>query len=474
MTFLLAANPGESPRPLGKAASGGELSRAMLALRVVLSEAPPTLVFDEVDAGIGGEAGAAVGRAARRARRQAPGAVRHAPRAGGGLRRRAGRGEKEQRRRTVGGRRDRCSRGARVSELSRMLAGVGESDARPQPRRGAARGAGETASSRSDGPACSAREAGADGDRGRRRPRRPPHQGPRSSASQPRRGRHHRPRDLDRVAADGLVEAGVGRGGERGASRSRGRYPNGGPDPDRRRPASRWSTTSAPTCMDRVARASDPRRARDERLARRREARDRRAAARRRRDRSRAWRRRGRRSAPSSSASPRTRSSTSSAEARAHVRADRRCRRCTRRFRGRHALVVVRGHDYRTTSPRCARTSASTGRCSSASTAAPTRCSRSASSPTSSSATSTRCRDARCAAAPSSCTTCTPTAARPGREHCGRGASPYEEFVVEGTSEDVAMLLAYEAGAKLIVAVGTHATMVEFLDKGRGAWRRRS
>ena len=43
--------------------SGGELSRAMLALRVVLSEAPPTLVFDEVDAGIGGEAGTAVGRA---------------------------------------------------------------------------------------------------------------------------------------------------------------------------------------------------------------------------------------------------------------------------------------------------------------------------------------------------------------------------------------------------------------------------
>jgi uncharacterized membrane-anchored protein len=44
---------------------------------------------------------------------------------------------------------------------------------------------------------------------------------------------------------------------------------------------------------------------------------------------------------------------------------------------------------------------------------------------------------------------------------------PYQEFVVEGTSEDAAMLLAYEAGAQLIVAVGTHATMVEFLDKGR-------
>jgi DNA repair protein RecN (Recombination protein N) len=62
VTFLLAANPGESPRPLARAASGGELARTMLALRLVTSDAPPTLVFDEVDAGIGGEAGTAVGR----------------------------------------------------------------------------------------------------------------------------------------------------------------------------------------------------------------------------------------------------------------------------------------------------------------------------------------------------------------------------------------------------------------------------
>jgi DNA repair protein RecN (Recombination protein N) len=63
VTLVLAPNPGERGLPLARAASGGELSRAMLALRVVLSEAPPTLVFDEVDAGIGGEAGTAVGRA---------------------------------------------------------------------------------------------------------------------------------------------------------------------------------------------------------------------------------------------------------------------------------------------------------------------------------------------------------------------------------------------------------------------------
>ena len=55
----------------------------------------------------------------------------------------------------------------------------------------------------------------------------------------------------------------------------------------------------------------------------------------------------------------------------------------------------------------------------------------------------------------------------PGREELQAAGVDYEEFWVEGTSEDAAMLLAYEAGASLIVAVGTHATMVEFLDKGR-------
>jgi DNA repair protein RecN (Recombination protein N) len=67
VVFHLAANRGEIALPLAKVASGGELSRAMLALRVVLAEragrgSGPVLVFDEVDAGIGGEAGAAVGR----------------------------------------------------------------------------------------------------------------------------------------------------------------------------------------------------------------------------------------------------------------------------------------------------------------------------------------------------------------------------------------------------------------------------
>lgn len=55
----------------------------------------------------------------------------------------------------------------------------------------------------------------------------------------------------------------------------------------------------------------------------------------------------------------------------------------------------------------------------------------------------------------------------PGRENLVDFGVEYDEFVMNGTSEDVAMVLAYEAGATLIVAVGTHATMVEFLDKGR-------
>jgi uncharacterized membrane-anchored protein len=55
----------------------------------------------------------------------------------------------------------------------------------------------------------------------------------------------------------------------------------------------------------------------------------------------------------------------------------------------------------------------------------------------------------------------------PGREELAEAGVHYETFVTEGMSEDAAMLLAYEGGAELIVAVGTHATMVEFLDKGR-------
>jgi DNA repair protein RecN (Recombination protein N) len=62
--FLFTSNPGEEPRPLAKIASGGEVSRVMLALKSILAalEQVPTLVFDEVDTGIGGGVAEVVGR----------------------------------------------------------------------------------------------------------------------------------------------------------------------------------------------------------------------------------------------------------------------------------------------------------------------------------------------------------------------------------------------------------------------------
>ncbi|HEX3564578.1 MAG TPA: DNA repair protein RecN [Acidimicrobiales bacterium] len=63
VTFLLGANPGEPPLPMAKVASGGELARTMLAVRLALTGSPGVIVFDEVDAGIGGMAATAVGAA---------------------------------------------------------------------------------------------------------------------------------------------------------------------------------------------------------------------------------------------------------------------------------------------------------------------------------------------------------------------------------------------------------------------------
>ncbi len=62
--ILIAPNPGESPRPLARIASGGELSRILLAVKRTLARKDPvsTYVFDEVDAGIGGAVAEAMGR----------------------------------------------------------------------------------------------------------------------------------------------------------------------------------------------------------------------------------------------------------------------------------------------------------------------------------------------------------------------------------------------------------------------------
>lgn len=63
ITYMFSSNPGQSPKPLARIASGGELSRVMLALKSVLAREDhmPTLIFDEVDAGIGGQTARVVG-----------------------------------------------------------------------------------------------------------------------------------------------------------------------------------------------------------------------------------------------------------------------------------------------------------------------------------------------------------------------------------------------------------------------------
>lgn len=62
--FLISANPGEKPKPLVKVASGGEISRVMLALKSALAESAelPILIFDEIDTGISGRIAEAVGK----------------------------------------------------------------------------------------------------------------------------------------------------------------------------------------------------------------------------------------------------------------------------------------------------------------------------------------------------------------------------------------------------------------------------
>jgi DNA repair protein RecN (Recombination protein N) len=123
--FLIATNPGQEPGPLGRVASGGELSRLLLALKVVLAGASPvpTMVFDEVDSGIGGATAAAVGdRLARVAEQVQVLLVTHSPqvaaRGAAHLRvaKLAGKGRAETRVDPLDGR-------ARREEIARMLAG---------------------------------------------------------------------------------------------------------------------------------------------------------------------------------------------------------------------------------------------------------------------------------------------------------------------------------------------------------------
>ena len=128
--FRLAAHPGAPPLPLNKGASGGELSRVMLAIEVVFAGADPvpTFVFDEVDAGVGGKAAVEIGRRlARLARSSQVIVVTHLPqvaafadnhlvieKSGDGLVTASG---------VV-----RLDQAGRIRELSRMLGGLEESE----------------------------------------------------------------------------------------------------------------------------------------------------------------------------------------------------------------------------------------------------------------------------------------------------------------------------------------------------------
>ncbi|MFL5880063.1 MAG: DNA repair protein RecN [Actinomycetota bacterium] len=122
----LAAHPGAPLRPLGRAASGGELSRVMLALRVVLAavDRTPTLVFDEVDAGVGGRTAAAVGRRlAQLARRHQVLVVTHLPQIAAHADRHFT-VEKHSAEGTTSTHVRLLDDAGRVGELSRMLAGM--------------------------------------------------------------------------------------------------------------------------------------------------------------------------------------------------------------------------------------------------------------------------------------------------------------------------------------------------------------
>ncbi len=134
VAFLAATNPGAAPAPLHKVASGGELSRFMLALKVVLAKADPvpTLVFDEVDAGIGGATASAVGeRLAALGRDVQVLVVTHSPQV-------AARGdhhlrvEKEVKTKKATTSVSQLSKTKRVEEIARMLAGAETTDAARQ------------------------------------------------------------------------------------------------------------------------------------------------------------------------------------------------------------------------------------------------------------------------------------------------------------------------------------------------------
>jgi DNA repair protein RecN (Recombination protein N) len=133
--FWVQTNPGSRPGPLTKVASGGELARFMLALKVVLADrgSAPTLVFDEIDTGVGGAVADAIGqRLARLADRAQVLAVTHAPqvaaRAGRHLRISKGAAAKTGKEKRVTTSVAVLAHAERREEIARMLSGAAVTD----------------------------------------------------------------------------------------------------------------------------------------------------------------------------------------------------------------------------------------------------------------------------------------------------------------------------------------------------------
>ncbi len=129
--FLIAPNKGEDPRPLRKIASGGELSRALLALKRVLADQGPAgmYVFDEVDAGVGGAIAEVIGRSiAEIARHRQVLCITHLAQIAALADAQFVVGKGETKGRTVTSLR-RLSDGERVDEIARMIGGVKVGDA---------------------------------------------------------------------------------------------------------------------------------------------------------------------------------------------------------------------------------------------------------------------------------------------------------------------------------------------------------
>jgi len=122
--FFFSANPGEEPKPLRKVASGGELSRIMLALKSIISGRIPVLVFDEIDLGIGGKIAETVGqKLAKLAQKRQVICITHLPVIAkyADAHYRVSKEIKAGRTRTVV---KHLSEPERVSEIARMLAGA--------------------------------------------------------------------------------------------------------------------------------------------------------------------------------------------------------------------------------------------------------------------------------------------------------------------------------------------------------------